>query len=227
MTRSRGILGPRHRWTPLQLDALRTWYPHTKTAKVAEALGMSIALVNRKAYRIGLKKTPEYMASADACRLRRCSTEGLLHQFPKGHTPWNKGVKGVCYEGCKPTQFKPGQKSHTWMPLGSERLSKEGYLQRKMTDTGVTRRDYVAVHRLIWIEHYGPIPTGHRIAFKDQDKKNIVIENLELVSPAEIMRRNTVHNLPEELKDVLKLKGALNRRITCHERHKRTQKTPV
>lgn len=41
------------------------------------------------------------------------------------------------------------------------------------------------------------------------------------------MKRNTIHNLPPELKEVCQLQGALNRRITCHERRKRTEKTPV
>lgn len=41
------------------------------------------------------------------------------------------------------------------------------------------------------------------------------------VTDAEMMKRNTIHNLPEELKEVLQLKGALNRRITCHERNAR------
>lgn len=216
MTKSKKILGPRHQWTPLQVEALRTWYPHTKTAKVAEAMGMTIDLVIRKAYRLGLKKTPEYLASDDACRLRRDAKAGLLRRFPKGHTPWNKGVKGVNYPGSVPTQFKKGQHPHTWRPIGTERLSKEGYLQRKMADTGVTRRDYVAVHHLLWIEHHGPIPKGHKIVFKDKDKTKIVIENLEMLTDAEMMKRNTIHNLPRELKQVIQLNGVIKRRIRNH-----------
>jgi len=216
MTKSRGILGPRHKWTPLQLEALREWFPHTKTAKVADALGLTVELVNRKAYRLGLKKTPEYLASDDACRLRRDAKAGILYRFPKGNQPWNKGVKGVSYPGSEATQFKKGQKSHTWKPLGTERLSKEGYLQRKMFDTGCTRRDFVAVHHLLWREHFGEIPEGHKIAFKDGDKTNIVIGNLELVTDAEMMRRNTIHNLPRELKQVIQLNGAIKRRIKKH-----------
>lgn len=227
MTKSRGILAPRHQWTPLQVESLREWYPHHKTTKVAEALGIPMRMVNYKAYALGLKKTPEYMASPDACHLRRCAAEGMLHQFPKGNTPWNKGVKGVNYPGCKATQFKKGEHPHTWLPIGTELHSKEGYLLRKMSDTGVTRRDYVLVHRLLWVAHNGPIPAGHAVAFKDGDKQHITLDNLELISRAELMRRNTIHNLPKELKEVLQLKGALNRRITCHERRKRTKTAPV
>ena len=222
MTRSRGINSPKVRWPAEQEAALRARYPHEKTEQIAVDLGMPLHKVYGKAARFGLKKTPEYMASPDAQRLRRGNNVGAACRFPKGYVPANKGVKGVCYEGCKPTQFKPGQKSFNWMPIGSERHSKEGYLQRKLTDTGVTRRDYVPVHHIIWKEAGRAIPKGFALTFKDGDKTNITLENLELVSRADLMKRNTIHNLPEELKEVLQLKGALNRRITCHERHKRT-----
>lgn len=227
MTKSRKINKPRHRWTPLQLDALRARYADTQTIKVAETLGLTVYQVNRMAYRLGLKKTPEYLASPDACRLRRGEHVGKAYQYPKGHIPANKGVKGIRYPGCEATQFKPGQHPHTWMPLGSERYSKEGYLQRKMTDTGYPPRDWKGVHILLWVQHNGPVPQGRCVIFKDGDKRNIAITNLDCITRAENMKRNSVHNLPKELKDVLQLKGALNRRITCHERRNRTQKTPV
>ena len=222
MTRSRGIRLPRVSWTAGQEATLRARYPHEKSEQIAADLGMPLHKVYRKAARFGLKKTSEYLASPDAQRLRRGDNVGAAYRYPKGHVPANKGVKGVCYEGCKVTQFKPGQKPHTWTPIGTERLSKEGYLQRKMTDTGVTRRDYVAVHHLVWIEAGRDITQGFALSFKDGDKTNITLDNLELVSRADLMKRNSIHNLHEELKEVLKLKGALNRRITCHERRKRT-----
>lgn len=227
MTKSRGIRAPRMAWTEQQVEEIRRRYPHEKTDKIAADLGLPVARIYSKASCMELAKTPEYLASPDAQRLRRGDNVGAAYRFPKGHVPANKGVKGISYPGMEATQFKKGQKSSTWKPIGSERHSKEGYLQRKMTDTGVTRRDYVPVHHIIWKEAGRAIPKGFALTFKDGDKTNITLENLELVSRADMMKRNSIHNLPEELKDVLKLKGALNRRITCHERRNRTQKTPV
>ena len=113
----------------------------------------------------------------------------------------------------EPTQFKKGQKPHTWKPIGTERLSKEGYLQRKVADTGYPPRDWVGVHILLWREHHGEIPAGHIIKFKDGNKQNIAIENLECISQADNMRRNSFHNYPKEVAQLIQLRSAVQRQI--------------
>ncbi|MHB0926901.1 MAG: HNH endonuclease signature motif containing protein [Gallionellaceae bacterium] len=213
MTKSRGIRAPRTAWTEQQVDEIRRRYPHEKTEAIAADLGLPVARVYSKAAWMRLAKTPEYMASPEACRLRRDNPQGVLHRFPKGHVPANKGVKGISYPGTEATQFKPGQKPHTWKPIGTERYSKEGYLQRKMADTGCTRRDYVPVHHLIWKEAGRYIPQGHALAFKDGNKANITLDNLELVSRADLMKRNSYHNYPKEVAQLIQLRGAVQRQI--------------
>lgn len=42
---------------------------------------------------------------------------------------------------------------------------------------------------------------------------NVVLENIELITNAELMKRNTIHNLPEELVDVIRLTGRVKRKI--------------
>lgn len=227
ITKNRGILAPRKVWSDDEIALLKKRYPHERTENIARDLGISVDKIYAKAAWMGLSKTSEYLASPDACRLRRDNPNSVAHRFPKGHVPVNKGIKGISYPGMEATQFKKGQKPHTWLPIGSERMSKEGYLQVKLRDTGVTRHDFMPVHHLVWELHRSAIPEGHRITFIDGDKTLIVIENLEAVSIAEMMRRNSIHNLPEELKEVLQLKGALNRRITCHERHNHIKKSSV
>jgi hypothetical protein len=213
MTKSRGIRPPRALWSDDDLAWLLTLYPDLSTVIVADALGRRPTQINAMASNLGLHKTPEYLASPDACRLRRGDNIGAAYRFKPGQAVWNKGMKGLYIEGCQATQFKPGQKPGNWMPIGSHRLSKEGYKQRKMTDTGYPPHDWVAVHILLWVEHNGPVPPGHRIAFKDRNKQNIVIENLECVSTAEMMKRNTRHNLPKPLNDLIALRAAVNRQI--------------
>lgn len=112
---------------------MRARYPHEKTERIAADIGMTLQQVYHKARSMGISKTPEYRASPDAQRLRRGDNVGAAYRFPKGHVPANKGAKGISYPGMEATQFKKGQKSFNWMPLGSERHSKGGYLQRKMT----------------------------------------------------------------------------------------------
>lgn len=206
----------RQPWTDTEIEQLQARYANTSTATLADEFGCSIDRINHKVARLGLKKSPEYLESPAACRLRRGDNVGASHRFKPGQVPANKGVRrpGWHAGNMQKTQFKKGQKSHNWMPLGSERFSKEGYLQRKMTDTGYPPHDWVSVHLLLWREHHGDVPAGHAVAFKNGDKADIRIDNLECVTRRELMARNSIHNLPEELKEVITLKGAITRRIT-------------
>ncbi|NNM70205.1 MAG: HNH endonuclease [Gallionella sp.] len=213
MTKSRHINASKTHWTQELVALLVEKYPHISTSKLAPMLDKTEQQIYHKAHLLGLKKTQEYMAGPDGGRLLRGTEIGKSYQFSKGHIPVNKGVKGISYPGTEATQFKKGEKPHTWRPIGSERLSKEGYLQVKLKDTGVSRHDYVPVHHLVWELHRGAIPKGHRIAFKDGDKTHITFENLEAVSIAEMMRRNTLHNYPKEIAQLMRLRGLVNRKI--------------
>lgn len=219
MTKSRNINRPKTAWTDDMVATLTARYPHEKTLSISEFLGVTLSGAYQKAAKLGLKKSPEYLASEDACRLRRGGNIGAQYRFAKGNQPFNKGRKGISYPGCAATQFKAGQHPHTWTPIGTDRLSKEGYLQVKLTDTGITRHDYVAVHHLVWELHHGDIPDGYRVTFKDRNKQNITPANLELVSIADMMRRNTRHNYPKELSDLIQLRGAINRKINRRLKH--------
>lgn len=208
---------PRHQWTGGQLAALIELYPHIPTEWFAQVAGIPLGQVYAKAGHLGLVKTERYMSSEFACRLRRGDNVGAGTRFKKGHETWNKGMKGLDLGG-KETQFKPGQKPHNTKPIGSARLSKEGYLQWKITETGYPPKDWIGVHILIWEEHHGPVPAGHAVAFKDGDKRNIVIGNLELVSRQELMRRNSYHNYGKEIAQLVQLRGAITRQLNKRER---------
>jgi hypothetical protein len=58
------------------------------------------------------------------------------------------------------------------------------------------------------------IPEGHALLFKDKNRNNCAIENLELVTRAELSRRNCVwHTWPLELKQVIRLNNKLIKEI--------------
>lgn len=118
---------------------------------------------------------------------------GRTGYFPKGNIPQNKGVKGICYEGCKATQFKLGNIPVQWVPIGTEVWRRDGYLWVKKYDNKQpARKNWVQKHRLIWEEAHGAIPNGYQVMFADQDKTNLDISNLVLVTAAEkaIMSKN-------------------------------------
>jgi hypothetical protein len=58
-----------------------------------------------------------------------------------------------------------------------------------------SRRKTKYLHHVIWIEHNGPIPRGHKVVFKDGNHLNWQIDNLELLTnSAQVSRHATGHN---------------------------------
>lgn len=199
-------------WTPEDDAILCEMYQNTPTRIIADRLGASERATYSRAFSLGLKKSHEYLSSATAGRLGH--GKGKEHRFTKGQTPWNKGKAFDSGGRSHETRFKPGNKPHTWNPVGHERVTTEGYMERKITDTGITRHDYVCLHILMWREFNGDVPQGHAIVFRDGNKQNITIGNLECVSRAELMRRNSYHNnYPKDVQLLIQLRGAVTRQI--------------
>src|SRR3989304_3434588 len=85
--------------------------------------------------------------------------------------------------------------------------------QKKYTNTGYAPRDWVGEHILLWRKAHGRVLRGKCVVFKDGDKQNITLGNLELISRRQLMARNTIHHLPPELKSVIRAKASLTRTI--------------
>lgn len=56
---------------------------------------------------------------------------------------------------------------------------------------------FKALHRAIWEAHHGPVPAGWYIAFKDCDRTNVALDNLELRKGNGHRRPSTLVALPE------------------------------
>src|SRR5690606_28120362 len=163
----------------------------------------------------GLRKSRAYLQSTYAAN----GENGKRARFKKGHEPWNKGLKGWKAGGrSKRTRFKRGHAPHNTHPIGTVVADRDGYLKRKVRNDirpGMSRRNWVYLHIEKWERHRGPVPKGYAVVFKNGDKTDIRIGNLECISRQELMRRNTVHRLPKELANVVQLLGALNRQINA------------
>lgn len=187
-------------WTKADRDALAKHYPDTPNRVLSQIFRRTQASIKCAAVKQGLRKTAAYMSTGPG-------------QFAPAQEPWNKGTKGLDIGG-KATRFKPGQRPNNWRPIGHERVGKGDILQRKATETGNRQRDYRALHALTWEAHYGPIPAGHIVVFRDGNRRNFDIDNLELISRAENMRRNSYHNnLPPEVARLVQLRGVLTRKL--------------
>ncbi len=198
---------------------MRELYSDMPTAQVARRLGRSISSVNGRVQKLGLKKSAAYLASPDACRLRRGDHVGRPFQFKKGHVPANKGLRrpGWAPGRMKETQFRKGVlngvAARRFKPIGSVRMC-DGYLYKKVAAIpGPWTRNWKLAHVLLWESLHGPVPAGHAVAFKNGDPTDIRGDNLELLHRRDLMARNTVHNLPKPLAQTVQLLGALRRKI--------------
>lgn len=201
-------------WTAKEDRVLLRRFPNERTAGIARALGRSYGAVAQRAAILGLKKSKEFFASPAAGRL---NGRDIGSRFKKGMTPWNKGMKGLDIGG-KATRFKKGQKPHTTLPLGSYRITKDGTLQRKISEaSGSNSRRWRGVHELVWVAANGPVPPKHIVVFKPGMRTDVLEEitadKVECISHAENMRRNTYHRYPKEIAKLIQLRGALQRQI--------------
>jgi hypothetical protein len=84
--------------------------------------------------------------------------------------------------------------------LAARASTREGYRDIKITDLGRGALDWRGIHRLNWIAVHGAIPKTHFLRFRDGDRLNTLVENLELVTRAEHLRRNYHDRYPLEIK---------------------------
>jgi hypothetical protein len=110
---------------------------------------------------------------------------GFNGQFKKGHEPWNNNKKGIVTGG-KETQFKKGNTPYNYMPVGSERVNGDGYVDVKVADPN----KWKGKHILIWEKYNGPVPEGHAVIFGDGNRRNFDINNLIMVSRQQLLQLN-------------------------------------
>jgi hypothetical protein len=212
-------------WSSYDEEVIKRHYAATLTADLAALLGRSKRSIYQRARELGLEKDRAWIAATARQRVEADPNHGSRRsRIQPGAAPWNKGVPGSTgtQPGCRATQFAPGRpanEARNYRPIGSLRLSKDGYLERKVTDDPAvypTRR-WVAVHRLVWEAAHGRVPAGHIVVFRrglrTTDPEQITTDRLECISRVENMRRNTYHQYGPDVAAVVQLRGAITRQI--------------
>lgn len=213
-------------WTPDQEATLRERYPDERAADLVDVLGHPLSSIYLRAKQLGLRKSDSFKQSEKSGQILRGRTSPAMvaTQIKPGARPWNKGVKGTggTHPNCRATQFRKGEltgrAAKIVQPTGAERVTKDGILQRKVNNDLPFQRRWRSVHSLVWEAENGPIPAGHKVVFlpgqNTSVRAQITPEKLELVTHAELMRRNSYHTrYPKELGLVIQMRGALNRKI--------------
>jgi hypothetical protein len=214
-------------WTEADLAALRETYPDTSTAALAQQFKRSAATISHKAAALGIRKSAAFLASPASGRMTTGTQRGAGSRFRPGHRTWNTGKRYKAGGRSAETRFPKGHKPHNWVPVGTYRVNPEGYLDRKVSDAKPAYRNWVAVHRLVWTKAHGPIPPGHVVTFRpgrhSTKLEEITPDALELITQRESMLRNSVHNLPREIVDVIYVRSGLVRRINDAEKKRAKQ----
>ncbi len=138
-----------------------------------------------------------------ALRKRNGWKTGRTGRFVKGNIPLPNARPG----GPNNTSFKKGNRPHNWKPIGSSRISKDGYVEVKISEP----KTWAQLHVIIWQATNGTIPDGHCVVFKDMDKTNICLDNLELITRNENLQINRLRcsSRPQEIKPVVRTIGKL------------------
>ena len=141
--------------------------------------------------------------------------------YRKGQIPLNKGKKQIEYmsaeaiEKTKATRFKKGQEPHNTLEDWQETIRTDKRHNRQYILIKIPGNRKIMYKQIyIWEQHNGiKLPKGNNIVFKDGNTLNCSIENLECITDAELMSRNTYHRYPKEIAELIQLKGALTRQI--------------
>lgn len=203
-------------WSEDEIAILTARYPHEPTEVIAKDLGRTLAQTYNKCHQIGLRKTPEFLSSAASGRLHSMSQ--VANRFKPGFSPWNKGISFYSGGRSHETQFKPGSDPKNTLVVGSFKVSKDDILMVKISAAkGNASKRWRSVHERVWVQANGPVPEGHLVIFKrgmfTNKLEEITLDRIECISRSENMRRNSVHNLPKQLAELVQLRGALNRQI--------------
>lgn len=137
---------------------------------------------------------------------------GRTGQFVKGQESHNKGKKGFAPPGSEKGWFKPGSRNgraeDLYQPIGTERISRDGYRERKIHDGLPLQSRWRAVHLIEWEALNGPLPKGHALKCLDGDRANTDPSNWTCVPRAMLPRLNGINGrgydqAPAEVKPTL------------------------
>ena len=199
------------KWTPEKIKMLRKYYPDLQAKEVASKIDMSVSSIWNKAQELKLRKSRQFYQK----EAQRLLESGAKYRFSKGHVPANKGKKMApeVYEKVKHTFFKSGHLPKNTKYDGHISIRKDKLSGKSYKYIRVAQGNYIELHRFVWENQNGKIPSGHNIVFKNGNTLDCRIENLECISNKELMQRNTIHRYPSELKSQMRKLGKLKKKI--------------
>lgn len=199
-------------WSGEENEYLRKYYPTTFMKDMCEYLGRSEKSIYMQAKLLGIKKDKDVLHKWHKDNVPKSFLE---NRYKKGDIPHNKGVPmgEEKYEKCKGTMFKKGQTPKNTHPDGDGAITFRRNKDWHCYNVRISKGKWIPLHRYVWQEVNGAIPKGFIVTFKNGDYHDCRIENLELMSRADNMRRNSFRNYPPEVRQMIATKGGFNRKL--------------
>lgn len=180
------------RWESTELALLQKYYPHVPTTAMAAMLQCTVKRCHAKAKFEGIRKSREFLRSPASGRRVKGVSFRNAGSFKKGHNPWNAGNTGISVS--PGTQFKKGNVPANTLHDGAItiRLDTNQRTARKIAyrHIRVSKGRWQYYHRYLWEQAHGPIPKGIPLVFKNGNTLDCRLENLELISRKELLKRN-------------------------------------
>lgn len=208
------INGNRTTFSEKEDQILKENYLDIPVKRIASMLNRSECGINTRLRQLNLV-IPQELADQ-----RKAS--GMIR---KGSIPPNKGKKQSEYmsaeaiERSKASRFQrqhiPHNAKNDWEEVQRKDSCGNLYWMIKLPEN----RKLIYKHIWIWEIENGKVASGYNVVFKNQNSLDCRIENLECISNSELMKRNSLHRFPEELRKIIQLKGALKRQINKIEKN--------
>lgn len=217
-------------WTEEEVNILKEFYPVRKNSEVLAMLlpGRTERQMYNKVQLMGIHKDKAFWGQYMRDLYNDLSEEQLEQrrksQFKKGHSTHNKGVP-------MPEHVREKLK-HTWYQKGHQpkhalydgaitiRNDKEwGQIRYIRVENG----KWIPLHHYVWQQAGEEVKKGHVIAFKDGDTSNCDISNLEQITRADNMRRNSIVNYGKEFQSLCLTIASFKRRLKKYRQHSKQQ----
>ena len=240
-------------WTKVMDQFLQDHFDEMTNAELAKELGLKLTSVRTRLYSLGLKRQEmEYWTDeqveflkenyqeigdtelADVFQIKWYKAKGWTKKhiekkrkhlgLKRTETELKMILKRNAAMGAFRESLNRARKLRVKHPL-AQLNEKRTWFRSDNTPVTVIKTAYGMkyFHRYLWEKHKGKVPEGMNVVITGNDRFNFTIDDLVLMSDAELGAFNSRNRTPPELQQTMKLINNINRKIYKNEQHSRAK----